>query len=320
MAPKTAALSESSWAADIARSASLYDEWFASEAREAFHAARAAAREEAGRILTATRGLTSGVADLLRAEPGLLLPLRFCCCPPVTSARLTAVTGAAQNLVMMMENRSFLPPRMGEAKMTRDLQRLGSYIERAADPGIFGWRRNGAEPGEDELKAAADTLADRLCACRASAVLRAAETARHRLLLSGGLEAMGYRPCRIRGDPREMPPGGFAAGVDIRMRKATRSTSGSVRADAAAMPKSSGPGSLPVLIIARSSDTPAFQHRPLAEARRTQAALRDFLGPELVCAWMLSGHYTPAFLRGAAGAGLGCFWSHRTAGLAAFGL
>jgi len=65
-------------------------------------------------------------------------------CPPLAVDRLIGLAGVSKNLVGCMEEGT-LPPRMNPALLEKDLTKIGTIIERMADPDIFVWLGRSAD-------------------------------------------------------------------------------------------------------------------------------------------------------------------------------
>lgn len=131
------------WKGDIARSVDMYNDWFLKFAPDAYRRTRIQTTKDVEATLKATANLTDVSPELLRSSPKVLPALRMSTCPPLAVDRLIGLSGVAPTLVKVMEKNGGLPPRMPEARLVRDLERIGAVIERMADPGHL--RLAGAE-------------------------------------------------------------------------------------------------------------------------------------------------------------------------------
>ena len=141
------------WKADIALSVDMYNTWFMEFAPSAYRETRVKVTRDVEATLKTTDNLTNVSVALLNANPGILPTLRMSTCPPLAVDRLVGLAGVSKNLVSAMEM-SKLPRRMVTESLEVDLERIGTIIEKMADPDIFVWlkrnafqiRRNRVEP------------------------------------------------------------------------------------------------------------------------------------------------------------------------------
>ena len=74
----------------------------------------------------------------MRQHPGVLPTLRMSTCPPIAVDRLVGLAGVSKNLVGCMEE-GRLPLRMPLTQLQTELEKIGTIIEKMADPDIFVW-------------------------------------------------------------------------------------------------------------------------------------------------------------------------------------
>lgn len=60
-------------------------------------------------------------------------------CPPLAVDRLIGLAGVSPSLVKAMEQQQRLPPRMKPSLLAENLEKIGTIIEKMADPDIFVW-------------------------------------------------------------------------------------------------------------------------------------------------------------------------------------
>ena len=119
--------------------------------------------------LHTTTNLTNVSVALLKDNPGILPTLRMSTCPPLAVDRLVGLAGVSKNLVGSMEEGK-LPPRMVDTSLAVDLAKIGTIIEKMADPDIFVWLDRDAPATETEVHRAATIVADRLCGAVANPI------------------------------------------------------------------------------------------------------------------------------------------------------
>ena len=82
---------------------------------------------------------------------------------------------------------------MNVAEADTQLEKIGTIIEKMADPDIFVWFGRGAAPTEIEIHRAATIVADRLCGAVANPIVRNAQEKRQLAAIKAWLEAKSYR-------------------------------------------------------------------------------------------------------------------------------
>ena len=184
------------WKADVARSVDMYNDWFMHFAPQAFRTTRVEATKDVESALKASGNLTDVKPALLRKHPAILPTLRMSTCPPLAVDRLIGLAGVSPSMVKRMEGEQKLPVRMSLAKIDAELTKIGTIIEKMADPDIFIWLGRAQPATEVEIHRAATIVADRLCGAVANPIIRNAQEKRQLQEIKIWLEARGYRPCR----------------------------------------------------------------------------------------------------------------------------
>lgn len=129
-------------------------------------------------MLVVTRNLTNVGIEQLKKKPSVLSSLRVSMCSPLARDRLIGLAGVSRNLVSTMEKSDRLPPKMTQAELDCDLEKIGKIIEKIAEPDIFIWLERKTGPTEKELFRAATIVADRLCGAQANLIVRNAQEKR----------------------------------------------------------------------------------------------------------------------------------------------
>ena len=92
-----------------------------------------------------------------------------------------------------MELNNRVPPKMKENELMTQLAKIGSIIEKMADPDIFVWKERRDKGTEEEVHRASTIVADRLCGAVADPIIRNAQEQRQLSAMKTWLEARGYR-------------------------------------------------------------------------------------------------------------------------------
>ena len=180
------------WKQDIAQSVDMYNNWFLEFTPEAYRTTREQTAKDVEATLKLTKNLTNIGVELLRENPSVLPSLRMSTSPPLALDRLIGLAGVSSNLVRVMEKKNSLPPQMPRHKVDRHLEKIGTVIEKMADPDVFVWLVRGDAPSKQELYRAATIVADRLCGAVANPIIRNAQEKRQLAAIDGWLTAAGY--------------------------------------------------------------------------------------------------------------------------------
>ena len=239
------------WKADIAQSVDMYNDWFMKFAPVAFRETRIKVTKDVEVALHRTGNLTDIKPALLRQHPDVLQTLRMSTCPPIAVDRLVGLAGVSKNLVGSMEEGK-IPPRMAPAALNTELERIGSIIQRMADPDIFVWLEAKRAASEAEVHRAATIVADRLCGAVANPIIRNAQEKRQLAAIGAWLEERGYRKLPEKIKYNAMPPGTYSFRLNVPV-KAEGGSTVNIPVDTAVMPLDAKPGELPLMIEARAN-------------------------------------------------------------------
>ncbi len=309
------------WKEDIARSVDMYNDWFMEFAPKAFRETRIQTTKDVESTLKATDNLKNISPSILKRNPEVLPTLRMSTCPPIAVDRLIGLAGVMNSLVKNMENEHRIPNRLKEATLDSELRKIGSIIERMADPDIFVWL-NRVEPAtETEIHRAATIVADRLCGSVANPIIRNAQEKRQLVAIGAWLKARGYRHIPSGDDVKfnSVPSGSYS----FRMNVPVMLEGGkqiNIPIDAVIMPKTAKSGELPVFIEAKSAGdfTNVNKRRKEEAAKMTQ--LRRTHGDNVRFNLFLCGYFNSGYLGYEAAEGIDWVWEHRIDDLAKFGL
>jgi adenine-specific DNA-methyltransferase len=307
------------WKTDIARSVDMYNDWFMKFAPVAFRETRIKATADVETTLHRTQNLTNVKVSLLRQHPGVLPTLRMSTCPPIAVDRLVGLAGISKNLVGCMEEGA-LPPRMLAPTLERDLERIGSIIERMADPDIFVWLE-GKRPATDaEVHRAATIVADRLCGAVANPIIRNAQEKRQLAAIGAWLEDRGYRKLPEGIKFNAMPPGTYSFRLNIPVKSEGGTSTVNIPVDTAVMPLDARPGDLPLMIEAKSAGDFTNTNKRRKEEAQKVSQLRHTYKEGVRFILFLCGYFDSGYLGYEAAEGIDWVWEHRIDDLAQFGL
>lgn len=309
------------WKADIARSVDMYNDWFMNFAPKAFRDTRVQTTKDVEATLKATDNLTNIGPAIMYANPGVLPTLRMCTCPPIAVDRLIGLAGVASSLVKRIENEQKIPVRLKGAALDAELQKIGSIIERMADPDIFVWLNRDQPPTETEIHRASTIVADRLCGSVANPIIRNAQEKRQLAVIKGWLEARQYRYI-APGDGTKfnsMPPGTFSFRLNVPVTLEGGKQI-NIPIDAVIMAKTAKVGDFPVFFEAKSAGDFTNVNKRRKEEAIKMSQLRRTYGNNIRFNLFLCGYFDSGYLGYEAAEGIDWAWEHRTDDLAKFGL
>ena len=227
----------------------------------------------------------------------MLATLRMSTCPPIAVDRLIGLAGVSPTLVKTMEIDKRLPPRMSDAEVDANLEKIGVIVEKMADPDIFVWiGRSGSPPTETEIHRAATIVADRLCGAVANPIIRNAQEKRQLAAIKAWLEAKGYRQIP-GGDGAKfdaMPPGTFSFRMNVPVKLEGGVQTVNIPIDAVIKPLRSNPKDLPLFFEAKSAGDFTNTNKRRKEEAVKMAQLRSNYGKEVRSICFCAATSTPA--------------------------
>jgi len=310
------------WKADVAQSVDMYNQWFLKFAPQAFRTTRIQTSKEVEAALRATENLTNIRPELLREHPEILPTLRMSTCPPLAVDRLIGLGNVSPSMIKRMENEKKLPVRMSIAQVDLDLGKIGTLIEKMADPDIFVWLGRQEAATEIEIHRAATIVADRLCGAEANPIIRNAQEKRQLAAIKAWLEARQYMQLPIGDGTRfdAMPPGTFSFRMNVPIKLEGGVKSVNIPIDAVIMNKTAKAGDFPIFFEAKSAGdfTNTNKRRKEEAAKMTQ--LRSTYGHKVQFNLFLCGYFDTGYLGYEAAEGIDWVWEHRIDDLARFGI
>lgn len=310
------------WKADVALSVDMYNDWFMRFAPNAFRTTRIQATLNVEAALKASDNLTNIKPELLRLHPEILPTLRMSTCPPLAVDRLIGLAGVSTNVVKSMESEGKLPPRMSAIELDVHLVKIGTIIEKLADPDIFVWIGRATPATEVEIHRAATIVADRLCGAVASPIIRNAQEKRQLLEIKTWLEARGYQPSPIGSGSKfnTMQPGTFSFRTNVPIKLAGGITSINIPIDAVIMPMAAKLGDFPIFFEAKSAGDFTNTNKRRKEETVKMTQLRSTYGAQIRFNLFLCGYFDSGYLGYEAAEGIDWVWEHRIDDLALFGI
>lgn len=310
------------WKEDIAKSVDMYNDWFMRFAPKAFRETRIGVTKSVEATLQATGNMTDIKPAILRKHPEVLPTLRMSTCPPIAVDRLIGLAGVSPSLVKRMELEKRLPVQMAAAAVDAELEKIGTIIEKMADPDIFVWLGRGAPPTEAEIHRAATIVADRLCGSVANPIIRNAQEKRQLAAIKAWLEAKDYRqlPDRDRTRFNAMPAGTFSFRMNVPAKLEGGVQSVNIPIDAVIKPKASNPDELPIFFEAKSAGDFTNTNKRRKEEAVKMAQLRSNYGAAVRFNLFLCGYFDSGYLGYEAAEGIDWVWEHRIDDLAQFGI
>ncbi len=307
------------WKADIALSVDMYNDWFMKFAPVAFRETRIRVTKNVEATLHRTNNLKDVSPALLIQHPGVLPTLRMSTCPPIAVDRLVGLAGVSKNLVGCMEDGK-IPLRMPADTLNSDLEKIGTIIERMADPDIFVWLESNRDATEAEVHRAATIVADRLSNADANPIIRNAQEKRQLAAIAAWLEGRGYKrlPEGIRYNA--MPLGTYSFRLNIPVKAEGATTTVNIPVDTAVMPLTAKPGEMPLMIEAKSAGDFTNTNKRRKEEAQKVNQLRYTFGNGVRFALFLCGYFDSGYLGYEAAEGIDWVWEHRIDDLAQFGV
>ncbi len=309
------------WKADTCQSVDMYNDWFMNFAPRAFRETRIQTTKDVEATLRATDNLTNIQPDILRRHPEALPTLRMSTCPPIAVDRLIGLAKVPNSMIKRMENEKKLPVRMSRTQLDEELRKIGSIIEKMADPDIFVWFGRDQPATEAEIHRAATIVADRLCGAVANPIIRNAQEKRQLAAIGAWLEPRGYRQIAAGEGMRfdAMPPGTFSFRMNVPARRED-DQSVNIPVDAVIKPRDAAADDFPIFFEAKSAGdfTNVNKRRKEEAAKMTQ--LRHTYGEKVRYNLFLCGYFDTGYLGYEAAEGIDWVWEHRIDDLAEFGL
>lgn len=313
------------WKADVSRSVDMYNDWFMRFAPDAFRTTRIQTTKTVEEALRLTQDLTDVTPATLRQHPTILSTLRMSTCPPLAVDRLIGLSGVNPRVVISMEKDGRVPPRLHITQLNPELEKIGSIIERMADPDIFVWLGRQNVPATDaEKHRAATIVADRLCGAVANPIIRNAQEKRQLAEIKAWLEARGYRQLPARDGTRfhDMPPGTFSFRMNIPV-ELEGGAAINIPVDAVIQPRTANHGDFPILFEAKSAGDFTNTNKRRKEEAVKMSQLRATYGRDghnVRFNLFLCGYFDSGYLGYEAAEGIDWVWEHRIDDLAEFGL
>lgn len=307
------------WKADVVESVDLYNSWFMEFAPKAFRETRIETTKQVEADLKRTQNLTDISPDLLIEHPDVVQMLRMTTCPPIARDRLTGLAGLNASLLSSMEDKKQIPPRMAKAVVRQEMEKIGTIIEKLADPDIFVWLNRDEAPTEAEVHRAATIVADRLCGAVTNPIIRNAQEQRQLAIINAWLQERGYSRLDAGSGIgfRDMPPGTFSFRMNVPVYKEDGKKV-NLPVDAVIMRKNAKPGDMPLLIEAKSAgDFTNVNKRRKEEAQKMHQLLAAY-GADVEFALFLCGYFDTGYLGYEAAEGIDWVWEHRVDDLAEF--
>ena len=309
------------WKADVALSVDMYNAWFMEFAPHAFRTTRFQTTKDVEAALHATANLTN-IQAALRTHPGILPTLRMSTCPPLAVDRLIGLAGVWPSVVRRMEDEQKLPVRLGVAEVDLELDKIGTIIQKMADPDNFVWLGRPQAATDAEVHRAATIVADRLCGAVANPIIRNAQEKRQLAEIKTWLEARGYEQLPAGGGTKfnAMQPGTFAFRMNVPVKLQGDAQSINIPVDAVIMPKSYKANDLPLFFEAKSAGDFTNTNKRRKEEARKMAQLRSNYGAAIRFNLFLCGYFDSGYLGYGASEGIDWVWEHRIDDLALFGI
>ena len=307
------------WPEDIEASVKQYNEWFLLSAPAAYARARQETAEFVARTLEKSDYLRDICPKLFRENPEVLFVLRMCTAPPIARDRLIGLSGVSKSMVNTLEKDRRIPPQMKADVLDQHLQKIGTTIQKMADPELFPWLKAKRSPMEKEIERAAITVGDRYCGAVADPIIRNDQEARQLDIIRKMLVKNGYTELKAneRCAASKMPPKTFAFHLNVPVKNEDGATI-NMTIDAVIMPP--GKAKFPLLVEAKSAgDFTNVNKRRKEEATKVRQ-LASTYKKKVRFILFLCGYFDQNYLAYEAAAGIDWVWEHRPEDLLKFGL
>lgn len=309
------------WKSDILRSVDFYNDWFMHFAPRAFRDTRVETTKQVVNALRQTANLTTIDPDVLKQYPSVLPMLRMATAPPLARDRLIGLAGVSPNLVRNMEINQRIPPRMNNAQIEVELQKIGQVIIKLADQDIFPWLATNESPLQVDINRAATIVADRLCGAVADPIIRNAQEQRQLASIRQWLEQRGYTYIESGAKLKftELQPGSFSFRLNVTAYQPGRTKPVNIPIDVVIMPLKAKPKKIPILIEAKSAGDFTNTNKRRKEEATKVAQLRNNYG-DIKFVLFLCGYFDSGYLGYEAAEGIDWVWEHRIDDLEELGL
>ena len=310
------------WKSDIAQSVDFYNKWFMRFAPKAYRSTRVETTKQVESALKLTNNLTNIVPVVLRSNPAVLPILRMSTAPPIARDRLIGLASVSPNLVKSMEIDNRIPPQMKSRLVESELVRIGKVVLELADEDIFAWLDSRKRPAQEEIHRAATIVADRLCGAVADPIIRNAQEKRQLACIRAWLERRGYKYSDSRHGLKidTLPKGTFSFRFNVPVKQAGRTKQVNIPIDTVVMPRKAKPGSLPIMIEAKSAGDFTNTNKRRKEEATKINQLRATYGKAVNFILFLCGYFDSGYLGYEAAEGIDWVWEHRIDDLKKLGL
>lgn len=309
------------WKEDVYKSVAFYNDWFINYAPEAYKKTRS---ETASSVAIALE-VTNFLADISPAKiiehPEILPILRMSTVPPIARDRLTGLSQAPKSLVDSIDKHKRIPARMTKDMLDSGLEKISTTLQNMLDTDIFAWIGIGRVPTQDEENRASIIIADRLCGVVADPIIRNAQEQRQLASVRQWLEVRGYKMVgkTDENNPRTMQPGTFSFRLNIPVILDGGLTV-NIPVDAVIQPKNAKPGTMPLLMEAKSAGDFTNTNKRRKEEAVKFSQLKRTYGDDIKFFLFLCGYFDSGYLGYEAAEGIDWVWEHRIDDLSLFDL
>lgn len=306
------------WKRDIQLSVDCYNRWFLEFAPKTYRQSREVAMGRVREAMEHAHDLTQITPGIIRQKPQIVQILRMCTVPPIARDRLVGLAEVNKSLVGSLEGGK-VPPRLSDEALDAQLGRICATIQQMLDKDIFPWLDEGNRPDDEARERATTIVADRLTGANADPIVRNAQERRQLELIRQYLCSLGYtEQAPVPGSqPTAMVPGTFWFRLNVR---AGVGDGVNIPIDAVIQPKRAKPGTMPILIEAKSAgDFTNVNKRRKEEAQKVRQ-LRERYGGDTSLVLFLCGYFDPGYLGYEAAEGLDWVWEHRIQDLNQLGI
>lgn len=316
---------EEEWRKDTIKSVDRYNDWFTSFSPKAYQDQKEDQADIVEDTMEKTDYFQNITADFLKENPLSIQTLRQATAPPLARDRLIGLAGVKNNLVESMEETNRhdprVPPRMDDKTLVSQLQSVRDVIEDMIDRDICPWLEREDDPEEEEVRRAANVIADRLCRMSSDPIIRNAQETLQREKIEEWIQDRGYIEVESSkiSDMDDLRPGEYTFGCIVRVENDDGDPT-NLPMDCIVKPIEAKKEDNPIFIEMKSAgDFTNPNKRRKEEAEKIENLRREF-GEDVTFVLFLHGYFDRKYLRHEARAGLDWVWEHRTEDLASLGL
>lgn len=292
----------------------MYNQWFTQFAPATFQAERLTAIARVSNDIIAANNFVGLTGQTIQPNTTIIPTLRMACCPPLARDRLSGLAYMNRDYVEIFEGGN-TPQGMQPAAVIAELDKVATVFNTFVDRFVCPWLNGNNPPTQAELDFASSIIADRLTGAVADPLIRNEQEKRQLAVIEGYLVGKGYVRNQARVTLATMQPGTFA----FRMVLRAGANNTRIPVDVVIMPLNAQPGTLPVLIEAKSAGDYANVNKRRKEESEKNSKLQHTY-PGIIYSLFLCGYFDGSYLGHMGTDNVDWVWEHRVTDLDLLGL